>query len=232
VRPTVHYSMGGIRTDKYGAAPLPGLFAAGEAACVSVHGSNRLGGNSLLDTIVFGKITGAHASKYAKSAKLHDFPADALGEVEERVRELKARPDRGLRPATLHHDMAESMNAWCGVYREVNGIATLADKFAGWRKEYERIHLDDKSQIFNVDLLRAIELRNLLDLGECIVKGALARQESRGAHFRIDFPNRDDANWRKHTLAFWDEAGQTIRLDTEAVRTVGNPEYTPKERTY
>ncbi|MEO5345304.1 MAG: FAD-binding protein [Magnetococcus sp. YQC-9] len=232
VRPTVHYSMGGIRTDKYGAAPVPGLFAAGEAACVSVHGANRLGGNSLLDTIVFGKITGAHASQYVRKASLHDFPATALPEVEERVRELKARPNRGLRPAALHHEMAESMNAWCGVYREANGIATLAGKFAGWRKEYERIHLDDKSPIFNIDLLRAIELRNLLDLGECIVKGALAREESRGAHFRIDFPNRDDANWRFHTLAFWDEGGQTIRLDREAVRTVGNPEYAPKERTY
>ncbi|MBF0214643.1 MAG: FAD-binding protein [Magnetococcales bacterium] len=232
VRPTVHYSMGGIRTDKFGAAPVPGLFAAGEAACVSVHGANRLGGNSLLDTIVFGKITGEHACQYVRGAQLHDFPANAVAEEVERIRELKSRPNRGLRPSMLHHQMAEAMNTYCGVYREPVGMTTLVEKFPGWRLDYERIHLDDKSEVFNVDLLRAVELRNLLDLGESIVKGALAREESRGAHFRIDFPSRDDVQWRKHTLAIWDEASQSVRLDQEAVRTVGNPEYAPKERTY
>ncbi|MBF0190315.1 MAG: FAD-binding protein [Magnetococcales bacterium] len=232
VRPTVHYSMGGIRTDKFGAAPVPGLFAAGEAACVSVHGANRLGGNSLLDTIVFGKITGEHACQYVRSAQLRDFPANAIAEEKDRIQELKSRPNRGLRPAMLHHQMAEAMNTYCGVYREPVGMTTLAEKFPGWRLDYERIHLDDKSTVFNVDLLRAVELRNLLDLGESIVKGALAREESRGAHFRIDFPNRDDVKWRKHTLAFWDEGAQAVRLDQEEVRTVGNPEYAPMVRTY
>ncbi|MEO5363264.1 MAG: FAD-dependent oxidoreductase [Magnetococcus sp. DMHC-8] len=232
VRPTVHYSMGGIRTDKWGAASLPGLFAAGEAACVSVHGANRLGGNSLLDTIVFGKITGRHASQYVQGATLRDFPRQALQEEQEYIRDLKGRPDRGVRPAALHHRMAEAMNTYCGVYREPEGMAQLAAMFPGLREDYERIHLDDRSEIFNLDLLRAVELRNLLDLAECIVRGALARRESRGAHYRLDLPNRNDAEWRKHTLAHWDVGGRMVQLSYEPVRTVGKPEYAPKERTY
>ncbi|MEO5349501.1 MAG: FAD-binding protein [Magnetococcus sp. YQC-3] len=232
VRPTVHYSMGGIRTDKLGASPLPGLFASGEAACVSVHGANRLGGNSLLDTIVFGKITGSHACQYVQQAVLRDFPPAALQEEERRVAELKSRPDRGLRPAMLHQRMAEAMNSHCGVYREPTGMATLVDMFPELRQEYASIHLDDHSETFNLDLLRAVELRNLLDLAECIARGALARQESRGAHYRVDYPARDDAQWRKHTLAHWEAETRTVRLAYEAVRTAGKAEYAPKERTY
>ncbi|MBF0126757.1 MAG: FAD-binding protein [Magnetococcales bacterium] len=232
VRPTVHYSMGGIRTDKFGAAPLPGLFASGEAACVSVHGANRLGGNSLLDTIVFGKITGGHASRYVRNQALREFPMQAVREEQERISLLKSRPNTGLRPVDVHLRMAEAMNRYCGVYREPEGLSRLLALFPGLRQDYEKIYLDDKSEVFNLDLLRAVELRNLLDLAECIVQGALIRQESRGAHYRIDFPGRDDANWRKHTLAFWDADAQAIRLAFEPVRTVGKTEYIPKERTY
>ncbi|MBF0611123.1 MAG: FAD-binding protein [Magnetococcales bacterium] len=232
VRPTVHYSMGGIRTDKYGAAPVPGLFAAGEAACVSVHGANRLGGNSLLDTIVFGKITGAHASQYVKTQSLREFPADALKEEQDRVDQLKKRPSTGIRHPELLHRAAEAMNTYCGVYRQEEGLATLHAMFPQFREEYEKIYVDDKSNYFNVDLIRAIELRNLLDLAETIVKGALVRKESRGAHYRVDFPNREDETWRKHTMAFWDENNKVVRLDYEAVRTVGKAEYAAVARSY
>ncbi|MBF0158342.1 MAG: FAD-binding protein [Magnetococcales bacterium] len=232
VRPTAHYSMGGIRTDQYGMTPLPGLFASGEAACVSVHGANRLGGNSLLDTIVFGKITGKRASEYVVGKSFRDMPERELQQVRQEINELKGRQQYGIRPVELHARMASAMNAYCGVFRTADGIQTLADQIPSLRKDYGLIHLDDKSDVFNVDLLRALELRNLIDLAECIVKGALARKESRGAHSRVDFPQRDDGEWRKHTLAWWDEDQNEVTLSYEPVRTLGIPEYEPKTRVY
>ncbi|MBF0342085.1 MAG: FAD-binding protein [Magnetococcales bacterium] len=232
IRPTAHYSMGGIRTDKLGASPLRGLFAAGEAACVSVHGANRLGGNSLLDTVVFGKITGQHCSGYVKGEKLRDFPETAITEIKNNLQALKSRPDKGLRPIALHHRMASAMNLHCGVFRTPEGMREGVEELPGLREDYQQIHLDDHADDFNIDLLRAVELGYLLDLAECIVRGALAREESRGAHSRTDFPDRDDANWRKHTLSRWDTDRGVVVLSWEAIRTLGKPEYTPKVRTY
>ncbi len=230
VRPTAHYSMGGIRTDKLGASPLPGLFAAGEAACVSVHGANRLGGNSLLDTIVFGKVTGQHASQYVKGQAQRDFPVDALSEVKARIHTLKQ--GKGLRAPELHARMAQNLNLHCGVFRTPEGIQTMEGLIPALRQEYARVSVQDQSDIFNIDLLRTWELGNMLDLAECIVRGALARQESRGAHFRVDFPNRDDQNWRKHTISHWDAQKGEVVLSYEAVRTLGIPEYEPMVRSY
>lgn len=232
VRPTAHYSMGGIRTDKFGASPLRGLFSAGEAACVSVHGANRLGGNSLLDTIVFGKITGQHASQYVAKTTLRDFPASEVQAAKDRVSELKKRQDWGIRPIELHHRMAGAMNAYCGVFRKPEGLAEIAAQMPKVRKDYELIHIDDKSSEFNIDLLRALELGNLIDLADCIVKGAVARLESRGAHSRTDYTQRDDQNWRKHSIFHWDDSRQEVTLSYENVRTLGLPEFEPKERVY
>ncbi|MBF0428808.1 MAG: FAD-binding protein, partial [Magnetococcales bacterium] len=232
VRPTAHYSMGGIRTDKYGASPLQGLFAAGEAACVSVHGANRLGGNSLLDTIVFGKITGKHCSEYVKRAKLRDFPVGDVESVNASLKELKVRPDKGFRPIALHHRMAEAMNLHCGVFRTPEALREGVAQLPQLREDYQKIHLDDHTSEFNIDLLRAVELGNLIDLSECILKGGVAREESRGAHSRIDFPDRNDAEWRKHTICNWDGDRQEVVLSYEPVRTVGNAEYAPKVRSY
>ncbi|MEO5346611.1 MAG: FAD-binding protein [Magnetococcus sp. YQC-9] len=232
VRPTAHYSMGGIRTDKLGASPLPGLFSAGEAACVSVHGANRLGGNSLLDTIVFGKITGSHCAEWVKGEKLRDFDADAVEAVRANINGLKSRSDKGVRPIALLRRVAGAMNLHCGVFRTPEGLDTAVSEIAGWREAYQTIHLDDHADDFNIDLLRAVELGHLIDLAECIVRGAQARQESRGAHSRTDFPNRDDDNWRKHTLSHWDAAKGQVVLSYEAIRTVGKAEYTPKVRSY
>ncbi|MBF0622028.1 MAG: FAD-binding protein [Magnetococcales bacterium] len=232
VRPTTHYSMGGIRTDKYGASPLPGLFSAGEAACVSVHGANRLGGNSLLDAVVFGKLTGEAACEYVSTAKQGDFPMSALEQVRQQIQELIERENWGLRPIELHARMAAVMNAYVGVYRDGDGLKTAVEQLPKLRKDYKLIHIDDKSKSFNVDLLRALELGFLIDLAECIIKGAAARFESRGAHSRTDYKDRDDENWRKHTLANWDEDQEQIALSYEEVRTVGKEAYTPKERVY
>lgn len=232
IRPTAHYSMGGIRTDKMGASPLQGLFSAGEAACVSVHGANRLGGNSLLDTIVFGKITGKHCSEYVKGQSLRDFPASEVEGVKSTLDELKSRSDQGLKPAALHHRMAGALNLHCGVFRTPEGMQEGIDELPKLREDFKKIHLDDKSNAFNIDLLRAVELGYQIDLSECIVRGAIARQESRGAHSRTDFPNRDDENWRKHSLSFWDENRQEVVLSYEAIRTVGKADYAPKVRSY
>ncbi|MBF0370181.1 MAG: FAD-binding protein [Magnetococcales bacterium] len=232
IRPTTHYSMGGIRTDKEGASPLPGLFSAGEAACASVHGANRLGGNSLLDAIVFGKITGKAATRYAQGQSLRDFPMTDLHHVRDQIHELKSRQDWGMKPVELHARMASAMNAYCGVYRTPEGLETAAGQIPKLRKDYNIINVYDKSDEFNVDLLRAMELGNLIDLAECIIKGALARTESRGAHSRTDYTERDDANWRKHTITRWDPDKGEVVLSYEDIRTVGNPKYEPKERTY
>ena len=236
VRPTAHYSMGGIRTDKMGASPLAGLFAAGEAACMSVHGANRLGGNSLLDAIVFGKISGQHASEYAKGqSSTAQNPAlftEAVNTVEGKINTLKTGADRPVRAVDLHARMASAMNLHCGVFRTPEGLQEAERSVPGFRAEYERIGVVDQSKEFNLDLLRAWELGNLMDLAESIIRGALARQESRGAHSRVDFPDRDDQNWRKHTIATWDAAKGEMVLSYEAVRTLGIPEYEPMVRSY
>ncbi|MBF0126470.1 MAG: FAD-binding protein [Magnetococcales bacterium] len=232
IRPTAHYSMGGIRTDKFGASPLEGLFAAGEAACVSVHGANRLGGNSLLDTIVFGKITGRHCSDWVKERALREFAPSEVDAVQTALDALRNRPDAGVRPYALHHRMAEAMNLHCGVFRTPESMQEGVDQLPQLREDYQKIHLDDRSKEFNIDLVRAVELGHLIDLSECIMRGAVARQESRGAHSRTDFPDRDDAHWRKHTLSLWDEERRQVVLAYEEVRTVGKEEYTPKVRSY
>ncbi|MBF0181414.1 MAG: FAD-binding protein [Magnetococcales bacterium] len=232
IRPTAHYSMGGIRTDMHGASPLPGLFSAGEAACVSVHGANRLGGNSLLDTIVFGKITGKHCCDWLKGKVLRNFAPTEVDAVRAQIADLKRRPDQGIRPFSLLQRTAGGMNEHFGVFRTPESMQEGLAKLPQIRADFEKIHLDDKSDAFNIDLLRAFELGNLIDLAECIMRGAIVRQESRGAHARTDFPDRDDTNWRKHTLSHWDPGKQEVVLSYEAVRTVGKAEYAPKVRTY
>jgi succinate dehydrogenase / fumarate reductase, flavoprotein subunit len=233
VRPTMHYSMGGIRTDKYGETPLPGLFAAGEVACVSVHGANRLGGNSLLDTIVFGKITGERVSQYVKGIeKAPDFPMGDIAECEETMQSLKNRPDTGIKSVELHSRVASSTNLHCGVFRKPEGLEQINSEITGWREDYAKVSVTDKSDVFNIDLLRAWELNNQIDLAECVARGALNRTESRGAHSRTDFTERNDEEWRKHTLTTWNDSTGQVDLSYGEVRTIGNPEYTPKVRTY
>lgn len=201
VRPGAHYSMGGIRTNAWAETELPGFYAAGECACVSVHGANRLGGNSLLETIVFGRRAGTRASEYARGigAAQHDGRADSA--VRDRIREILAKK-RGERLSVIRDELGAAMSSHLGIFRTPARIEQARGKIRELKERYREVYIQDKGKIFNTELANALEVGSLLDLGETIVAGALARQESRGAHFRVDFPNRDDALWLKHTLAY------------------------------
>ncbi len=226
VYPAQHYMMGGISTDVRAQTTLPALFAAGEAACVSVHGANRLGANSLLETLVFGKIAGREAAAAAaKSPSGGVTPAD-----EEKARQrLHALWDRkeGEAPARIRSDLQTTMERNVGIYRTPDALATALKDVRALRQRYQRCYVADKSSVYNVNLLDALELENLLDLAETIVTGALDRTESRGAHVRRDFPQRNDAQWLKHIL-------QTRGPDgpVRSYLPVTITSYTPKERSY
>jgi len=235
VKPTCHYTMGGIRTDKLGASKLEGLFAAGESACVSVHGGNRLGANSLLETIVFGKITGKEAVRYVQEegAAEPETNNEDLADVQRMITDLKSRPAEGhIRPAVIRKQLSEAMNDYCGVFRDETNLTKALKAVEKAKRDFKKVYIDDKSDAFNTDLLTTIELGNLIALGEATVLSALARTESRGAHTREEYPDRDDENWMKHTLAIWDEDNQTVTLDYESTRVTGNPRYAPAVRKY
>ncbi len=235
VKPTCHYTMGGIRTDKFGGAKLKGLYAAGEAACVNVHGANRLGANSLLETIVFGKITGKEMVRFVENEGKRQPRADEemVAETQRKFAELKARPNKGgIRPATIRTTLTEEMNVNCSVFRDEERLNKAMKAVEKARKDFAKVYIDDKSEAFNTDLLTTIELENLILLAEATVKSALARTESRGAHTREEFPKRDDKKWMKHTLAWFDAKKNSVTIDYEAVRTVGKKRYAPVERTY
>jgi succinate dehydrogenase / fumarate reductase flavoprotein subunit len=235
VKPTCHYTMGGIRTDKLGMSHLKGLFAAGESACVSVHGGNRLGANSLLETIVFGKITGKEMVRYVNEEGKNNpaIDTDDLATVQRSIAELKARTkEGGIRPSEIRKELTESMNENCSVFRDKERLTKAMASVEKAKKDYQKVYIDDKSDEFNTDLLTTLELGNLIALGEATVASAMAREESRGAHTREEFPDRDDKNWRKHTLAIWNHNRGGVELDYEEVRTTGNERYEPVERKY
>lgn len=235
VKPTCHYTMGGIRTNKFGHSKLEGLFAAGEAACVSVHGGNRLGANSLLETIVFGKITGKEMVRFVneEGSVQPDANTDDMVEVQKIIADLKARPkDGAIRPSTIFKALTECMNENCSVFRDERRLNIALKAVNQARADYEKSYIDDKSEAFNTELLTTLELGNLIDLAEATVKSALARTESRGAHTREEFPDRNDDVWMKHTLAVWNKESQEVTLDYEATRVTGNPRYAPVERKY
>ncbi len=211
--PGQHYTMGGIDTDLWGATTVPGVFAAGECACVSVHGGNRLGGNSLLDTVVFGQRSGQRAAEYVRGI---EGPQDgqaalesALKQERERVAGLLAR-GRDHLPATLREKLGQTMFDQVGIFREPKPLQSALNTVRQLREEYPKVGVGGKSRRFNLDLLRTLELRGMLDLAEVVALGALARQESRGAHFRRDFPERDDVNWMKHTIVTYSAKGPQV----------------------
>jgi succinate dehydrogenase / fumarate reductase, flavoprotein subunit len=200
VRPGMHYEMGGVKTDIDGASWVDGLYAAGEVANVSVHGGNRLGANSLLDTIVFGRRSGAAAADYAKRTARSQGGEDLLDREQERLQQLLARPYTGETTARIRLELATMMDQKVGLYRDEAGLQEALQALLELRKRYERVAVGDKGRVFNQALTFALELGFLLDCGEVIIRDALVRKESRGAHTRTDFPERDDANWLKHTL--------------------------------
>jgi succinate dehydrogenase / fumarate reductase flavoprotein subunit len=236
VKPTCHYTMGGIRTDKYGqSTELKGLFAAGESACVSVHGANRLGANSLLETIVFGKVTGKDMVKYVNGegkARPASSPDD-LAAQQQKVAELKARPKKGgVRQHDIREELTHALNENCSVFRDEARLKLSLKAVEKAKQDYKKLYIDDKEDGFNTDLVTAIELESLIQLGEATVKSALERKESRGAHTREEFPERDDKNWMVHITARWDGQKEEVTLGRDTVRTVDNPKYAPQERKY
>ncbi len=233
IQPTAHYAMGGIPTNMYGEVVidsnntvLPGLYAAGECACVSVHGANRLGTNSLVDLIVFGKHAGIRAAEYANGSMSQPLPDDPTGFARQQIANMMN--GKGTEKASqISRDMKKLMFDDVGVFRTDEGLARAVSQLQELRQRFTQVKVGDSSKVFNTELLNTWELGNMLDLALITTVSALERKESRGAHAREDYPRRDDANWLKHTLA-WLE-GDQVRLDYKPVVIT---HYQPKERTY
>ncbi|MET8962672.1 succinate dehydrogenase flavoprotein subunit [Streptomyces sp. NPDC004074] len=237
IQPTAHYAMGGIPTNVEGevltdnTTVVPGLYAAGEVACVSVHGANRLGTNSLLDINVFGRRAGIAAADYSRTADFVELPENPAELVVSRIEELRSSTG-SERVADLRRELQETMDANVMVFRTEQTIKTAVEKIAELRERYKNVAIQDKGKRFNTDLLEAIELGNLLDLAEVMAVSALARKESRGGHYREDYPNRDDVNFMRHTMAYrevGDDGTESIRLD---YKPVVQTRYQPMERKY
>jgi len=227
IRPGNHYEMGGIKTDVDGRCAVPGLYAAGECACVSVHGSNRLGANSLLDTIVFGRRAGESAAKYAKEASDKPVPESAIAADRDMIKAFLDREPSDDTPAKLRLAMGQIMNEHVAVFRNEEGMQTALNAIIELKERYTRLPVKDKGQVFNTNLLFALELGCMLDSAEAICYSALARKESRGAHFRTDMPDRDDENWLKHTLVYQTSEGP--RVDYSPVTIT---QWEPQVRSY
>ncbi|HHY94994.1 MAG TPA: FAD-binding protein [Firmicutes bacterium] len=213
IQPAQHYTMGGIDTDKDGATEVPGLFAAGECACVSVHGANRLGGNSLLETVVFGQIAGAAALRYLQGRE-STGPATAVLEaavqdMEKQVTELLAR-EEGEKVVSIREELKATMFEKVGIFRREEDMRQAVEKIRELKDRAKRRVVTAKGRRYNLELMAALELPAQLELAEVIAVGAVTRQESRGSHFRRDFPQRDDENWLKHTLARWSPDGPRL----------------------
>ncbi len=200
IRPSMHYFMGGIKTDVHGASLLPGLYAAGECACVTVHGANRLGGNSLLETIVFGRRTGAAAGEYAGSVSPANVSEALVSRDEDRIKAIFDRPYGGETVAQIRLKMGQAMNQHVGMFRTEEGLQTALANLTELKERYKRVGVQAKGRVFNTSLLFHLELGAMLDLAEAMTVAALHRKESRGSHSRRDFPERDDENWLKHIL--------------------------------
>ncbi|MGW1541157.1 succinate dehydrogenase flavoprotein subunit [Streptomyces sp. NPDC002309] len=237
IQPTAHYAMGGIPTNVEGevladnSTVVPGLYAAGEVACVSVHGANRLGTNSLLDINVFGKRAGISAAEYSQKASFVELPETPESLVLEQIERLRTSTGNE-RVAILRRELQETMDANVMVFRTEQTIKTAVEKIAELRERYRNVSIQDKGKRFNTDLLEAIELGNLLDLAEVMAVSALARKESRGGHYREDYPNRDDVNFMRHTMAYREvgaDGTESIRLD---YKPVVQTRYQPMERKY
>jgi succinate dehydrogenase / fumarate reductase flavoprotein subunit len=227
VRPGAHYHMGGVDTDVWGRTSLEGLYAAGECACVSVHGANRLGGNALMETITYGKRAGAHAADWALTHTTVEVPDSVETDAERELAELLDRSD-GERPWSIRNELAETMHENFGVFRREEQMRKQGEIVDELRDRYSHVIVEDKGQVFNNDLTQALELGFLLDLAACMIVAGLERKESRGAHARpYDFPDRDDENFMRHTLVRWVDGAPKLGW-----RPVTVTKWQPMERTY
>jgi len=233
IQPTAHYAMGGIPTDIDGrvlrdaeANTITGLYSAGENACVSVHGANRLGTNSLVDLVVFGRRAGRHMLDFVHHSDLPTLPVDPEFVARAQVHDLLSRP-KHERMADVRRDLQVMMMDKASVVRTAESLNDASSVLAELRARYARAGIDDRGTTFNTDLTEALELGAMLDCAETVVVGALAREESRGAHYREDFPNRDDVNWLKHTMLRKTSGGLDL-----SKKSVSITEFQPKERKY
>src|SRR2546425_11477660 len=209
VRPGAHYVMGGIKTNTWGETAIAGLYAAGECGCVRIHGANRLGGNSLLETIVFGRRAGLRASEYVATAGPPGDDAGALQREDARIAKLM-KNEGGERPWQVREELGNMLASQLGLVRTKDRMTDALAAVRTLKVRAARVRLDDRGQVFNTDLITALELGSLVDLAETVVVGAIARKESRGAHYRADFPKRDDVNWLKHTLCYYTAGGPRL----------------------
>jgi len=233
VQPTAHYAMGGVPTDVNGHVladekgnVMPGFYAAGECACVSVHGANRLGTNSLVDIQVFGKLSGKDMARFCAETDYTPLPEDPEGKVREEIERLKLNTGNES-AAKIRTELQAEMMDNASVFRTADSLGTIRRKLEELQERYKSVRVDDKSTIYNTELMEAYELGFLLDLADCLVVSAEARTESRGAHCREDYPKRDDVNWLKHTFAYQTDSG--IKL---AYKPVTITKFEPKERKY
>lgn len=233
VQPTAHYAMGGIPTNVDGQVvmdekntPLPGFYAAGECACVSVHGANRLGTNSLVDIVVFGRRAGRHMAKTVREIGFHPLPKDPAARVRDEIERI--RHNNGTeRAVEVRQRLQEEMMNRVGVFREEGRMTEMLHILQELRQMYAKVRIDDKGRRWNTDLLEALELGYQLDIAETVTVSALARKESRGAHSRVDYPQRDDVNFLKHTLAYRTENGPRL-----GYKPVVITRFRPQERKY
>jgi succinate dehydrogenase / fumarate reductase flavoprotein subunit len=228
IRPGQHYMMGGVKTDVDGRTPIEGLYAAGEVACVSVHGGNRLGANSLLDTLIFGRRAGEHAA--ARSASIPMPAMDASAQLRadmERIDSIIARPRDGRRVSEIKDELGELMNRHAAVFRDEAGLQSALETIARLKGEAENAWIDDRGTVFNQDVLGAIELGYMVDCAEAIVIAAMERKESRGAQFRTDFPDRNDEQWLKHIDITLGDDGPQVSYSPVTIT-----QWQPEERKY
>ena len=228
ILPGVHYIMGGIKTDVDGLTPTPGLYSAGEAACVSVHGANRVGANSLLDTIVFGRRAAEHAVPWLRSQTFKPVPESVVEKDRAMIQAILDRPKTDDRVARIRRDMGVTMSENVGLFRSPDKLERQQDVLKEIRARYEKVGVEDKGKVFNTDLLFHIELGYMIDCAEMITKSAIERKESRGAHTRLDFPKRDDENWLKHiVLTKRPDGGEKMSYIPVTIT-----EWQPQERKY
>jgi succinate dehydrogenase / fumarate reductase flavoprotein subunit len=228
IKPGMHYIMGGVKTNNDGETTIPGLYAAGEVACVSVHGGNRLGANSLLDTLIFGRRSGEHAAAQAKGMPMPSTPPSRLLDAEAAIASIMGREPGGRRVAAIKAELGATMNENVAVFRTAEGLAKAHEDVNRLKEEAAKASIDDRGTVFNQDVIGAIELGYMLDVAQTIVVAAEDRKESRGAHTRLDFPGRNDGDWLKHV---------DISLNGADVPEVSYSEVTitrwqPEERTY
>jgi succinate dehydrogenase / fumarate reductase flavoprotein subunit len=210
VRPAAHYTMGGIHVNIKTETPVSGLYAAGECSCLSVHGANRLGGNSTTDCLVFGCVAGEEAAKYASSNSFRELPREKVFNEEKRIFDeiLGRRGDEKV--STIRDTMRKVLNENVWVFRTEEGLQSALKEIKHLRERFKNINIEDKTRTFNMQLIETLQLDFMLDLAEVTIISALARTESRGAHYRLDYPNRDDKKWLVHTLAYYTKEGPKL----------------------